>query len=136
MRVTRRQLLPAVVEEFQVALGETRGVRSFRLDDLASAPDEVLHRVVPVRGTARRIHLVDGFACVDCGDRAVRLFPADQVHLDAWNACDGRRDLGDVVDLVAGRWALDREDASALVRALFLRLLRARVLVPGTPGGP
>lgn len=135
MEITRRQLFPAVLTELQVALGETRGVRSFRLDDLAAAPEEVLRTIVPVRGSGRPVHLADGFACVaDDAGALVRLFPAEQVHLDAYNACDGRRDLATIADQVAARWQLDAAAAFQLVRALFLRLLQARVLLPGNPG--
>jgi hypothetical protein len=47
MDVTRRLLLPAVLEELFVVVGESHGVHSFRMGDLRTAPEDVLGSVVP-----------------------------------------------------------------------------------------
>lgn len=135
MDVTRRHLLPAVLEELFVAMGETHGVRGFRLSDLHDAPDEALRGVVPVRVPDRRVFLDGGHVCTDGNGSRVRLFPAEQAYLDAFNACDGSRDLAGVAAVVEGRWDLGEDDAFSLVRDLFLRLVAADVLVPSNPGG-
>jgi hypothetical protein len=135
MEVTRRHLLPAVLEELFVAMGESRGVRGYRLADLADAPDDVLRRVVPVRVPDRHVFLDGGHVCSEGGGGRVTLFPADQVHLDAFNACDGSRDLACIASVIRERWEVGEDEAFALARGLFLRLLAADVLVPANPAG-
>lgn len=135
MDVTRRHLLPAVLEELFVTMGESRGIRGYRLSDLRDAPDDVLRTVVPARVPDRHVYLDGGHVCSEGGGGRVRLFPADQAHLDAFNACDGSRDLAGVVSVVRERWEIAEGEAFVLVRDLFLRLLAADVLVPANPAG-
>lgn len=134
MDVTRRLLLPAVLDELFVAVGESHGVTGFRMGDLRTAPDAVLGSVVPVRATDRGVFLADGHVCTlgDAGEQ-LRLFPVGQVHLDAFNACDGRRDVAAVAAVVAKRWEVGPDEAFDLVRELFLRLLAVGVLLPANP---
>lgn len=135
MDVTRRRLLPAVLEELFVAVGESHGVRGFRLADLPDAPDDVVRGVVPARVPDRRVFLAGGHVCADGAGGRVRLFPAEQAYLDAFNACDGSRDLAGVAAVVLERWEVGEDEAFGLVRDLFLRLMAADVLVPANPGG-
>ena len=134
MDVPRRLLLPAVLEELFVTAGESHGVPGFRMEDLQTAPNEVLGSIVPARATDRGVFLADGHVCtLDHAGEQLRLFPVGQVHLDAFNACDGRRDVAAVAAVVAERWEVSPGDAFALVRELFLRLLAVGVLLPANP---
>ena len=134
MDVTRRLLLPAVLEELLVAVGEYHGVHGFRMGDLRTAPDEVVGSVVPVRTPGSRVFLADDHVCtLDHAGEQLRLFPVGQAHLDAFNACDGRRDLTAVAAVVAERWDVTPDEAFHLTRELFLRLMAAGVLLPADP---
>ncbi|HWS57402.1 MAG TPA: hypothetical protein VN257_02595, partial [Actinotalea sp.] len=137
--VTRRLLLPAVLEELLVAVGEYHGVHGFRMGDLRTAPDEVIGGIVPVRAAGCRVFLADGQVCtVDRAGEQLRLFPVGSFELDAFNACDGQRDVAAVASGVAERWDVSPDEAFDLVRDLVVRLLAVGVLLPANPleGGP
>jgi hypothetical protein len=136
MDVSRRHLFPAVLTEIRVAIAEGNGIKGFRLTDLEHAPDDTLRAIIPARvaGPHVSINKCMVLAC-DASGVELSLFPAEQDHLDVFNSFNGRQDLGAIAEGLASRSGLMYDEAFGAVRALFLHLLKAGVVVPANPLG-
>ncbi len=133
---TRRQFLPALLQEALVTLGMLRGGQGARLADLGSLPDEQLARLRPVVNPACDI-AVDAdqvWARYKRTGAAVRLFAIDEAEkLTAFNRFDGEHTLGEVGALLAEEWGWDQAKGFALARDLFLTLVGQGVCLPKDP---
>ncbi|NMB88139.1 MAG: hypothetical protein GYA17_07250 [Chloroflexi bacterium] len=128
----RRGLLRAMLSELEAYNDQVDGKPTLKIADLASLPDEELAQIRPVRQPECKISLRDGLvwarpaATLD----PVVLFPVDAPALAAFNLFDGKRDLREVSQALAGPTRWPPEKCWAYTRGLFLKLANQRVCVP------
>lgn len=133
-KINRRKLLPYLLNEIGVVMGEFQGVKSFQLGEIDQLPDEALLQMIPARDPGCQIFIADGFVC--SGERsgeALQLFPTEQANLDIFNAFNGRQTLRQVVEQIMDKQACSFEEAFPPVKVMFLQLLKLRVILPKNP---
>jgi hypothetical protein len=130
--IDRRQALLAVVTQFKVCDGQSRGGNAHRLSGLGSLGDEVLGLLSPALVPGCRIEEGEGlvWARLPGAKRPVALFPADSPARSVFGCFDGST----TIDVLAGRLAAEQEWTQAkafdYVRGLFLHLVTLGVCAP------
>lgn len=129
-RVTRRELFTSLIPEAE-RRRPTGDRPAYRLKTLGILADADLAEVTPalVAGTRLSISegMVLGWAPTDEAPR--RLFAAERTNLLILDALDGQTTLGAIADEVREETELS-EQSFPYVRALFLKLVLARIATP------
>ncbi|WP_310600607.1 PqqD family protein [Desulfobulbus sp.] len=128
----RRVYLHSLLAGAVAAVDELRGKPHFRLDQLETLPETVLHGMVPVVHRDQRIRIEDGWLLTqergeaDFG-RCLRL---DARQEYAVNRFDGQHALGGICELLAAEFGISRQTAAATVRQLFVALAQQGICHP------
>lgn len=132
----RRGFFKQMVSEALGAAEEAAGRPQFRLDEIPSLPDDVLAGLVPqVREDAEIVVTDAGVqAKLRTRQEPVVLFAHDAVDTFVFNRFNGSTPLGRAARELSAAMSLDGPDAFACARALFVRLVRLRVVVPANAG--
>ena len=129
----RRGFFRLFAREGVAALDELRGRPQLRLADLPQLPDATLAQLAPA--ILEGVTVIPGDQQVSArppaSEKAIVLFPRDPVPVFIFNRFDGRTTLGEISQELSADRQWTEGQSFAAVKALFLRLVRLRVCVPG-----
>jgi hypothetical protein len=129
-RVTRRELFTSLISdaEHRRSMGDRP---TYKLKTLGTLADVDLAEITPVLVAGTRLSVSEGmiwgWAPTDKAPR--RLLAAGRMNLLILDAIDGRTSLGAIADEVREETELS-EQSFPYVRALFLKLVLARIATP------
>lgn len=133
--VSRREFLPALLQETLAVVGSFRGRQSFRLAELGSLPDHQLAQIKPIVNPAHEIFVDQGYVC--SRDRktgaTLKLFPMEKENLAVFNLFNGAHSLGQISQYLSEELDWDEAESFARARDLFLSLVNHLVCVPKDP---
>jgi hypothetical protein len=132
LRFGRRRVFHALTRELRTAVEELRGVRHFRLDQLADCSDERLATVVPTWRSHGPVRVVDNrlVKCEADGSVSSVLFELSESQRRLLVLFDGVRSLACIGQDWAVETGLPRQDAFAQAKRLWLPLAELGILVP------
>ena len=129
--MTRRQFFQTLWKEFELLGQRQQGVKAQKLGELGCMSDEALAPLMPRILPGCQISLRDGdLWAVPASQPAMRLFPADQLTVAAFNLINGRNSIMQIAARVQSLGPLPPERAFAFSRGLFLTLVKAGVCLP------
>ncbi|MDR2549548.1 MAG: PqqD family peptide modification chaperone [Desulfobulbus sp.] len=128
----RRVYLHSLLAGAVAAVDELRGKPHFRLDQLETLPEAVLHDMVPVVHRGKRIRIEDGWLLVREQAEAdfTRCLRLDAQQEYVVNRFDGQHALSGICELLAAKFGLPRQTAAATVRQLFVTLAQQGICHP------
>jgi hypothetical protein len=128
----RRTFFRALFQEAIIIRGSLKGGQGGRLSELGSLPDEQLARVRPILTPEYETFVDQGhvWGRNKTTKAVLKLFPAEQENLVAFNMFDGQHTLGEIGRRLAQEMGWDEAAAFAHARDLFLSLVGPMVCVP------
>lgn len=132
LRLSRRQLLALLREQFDAADERSCGKAVYRLVDLGRLDDAALAGLIPQVLPETHIQVLDGWVWAQPPDdaEARRLFQICTPALQAFNLLNGRRTLDEAGRLLTAELGCSETEGWRTVKALFLSLVEQRVCVP------
>jgi hypothetical protein len=133
--VSRREFLPALLQEALVLIGSFKGRQSFRLSEMCNLPDDRLVQVRPMVNPEHEIFMDEGRVCSRARKTGATLvlFPIEGETLAVFNLFNGSRSLGEIGRHLAGEMGWDEAEGFARAKELFLSLVNHLVCVPRDP---
>jgi hypothetical protein len=131
-QVSRRQFLPALVNDFLVSCDKTNGRPTFRLSELGTWEEEKLATVIPRVVKDCKINVEDGFVWGQPPKtgRPIKLFPLDSPATVAFNHINGATSIQEISEEVHLATGWEHERSFSYIRGLFLWLVLTRVCQP------
>jgi hypothetical protein len=131
-KVNRRQYLRSLFANTLAAVDELRGEPQFRLDEIASLPDAVLHGMTPVVFQGMTVRTADGWLLLQKSPDAPfeRLTPLTGPQAYAVNRFDGSHSVAVICAEMEPAFGLSSEAASDLVKSLFVTLAENGICHP------
>jgi hypothetical protein len=131
-QVSRRQFLPALVNDFLVSSDEINGRPTYKLSDLGNWEDEVLGNVIPRVVKGCLITVKDGFVWgrPPKVNQPIKLFPLDSPARVAFNFINGTTSIQEISEEVCRTTGWEHERGFSYIRGLFLWLVLTRVCQP------
>lgn len=130
--VSRRQYLHSFFADALAAVDEFRGEPHFRLDEIGSLPDAVLHAMVPVVFQGMALDTEDGWLLLRKNpdapyERHMRLTAPQRYAVARFT---GHHAIADICTETASAFRLSSEAASDLVTSLFVTLAQKGICHP------
>jgi hypothetical protein len=128
----RRQLFVNMKIELDVAEGEQKGGKGYKLSVLGVLPDSQLESIIPVIVPACEIFLEDNFVWGKRPGSPYRqkLFPQENTTLYVFNWINGRTSLAHIAHYLQKNLGREPAWSFAFTRGLFLHLVQLQVCVP------
>jgi len=130
--VNRRDFFRLLLGEAVVFFEEILGVQHKRTSEIASLPDALFLRIVPVRVRGCELCTRDGELLVRHADKTdyVVVAEANRANSMLVNAFDGKISLGEAVVRLAALTGWDQATCVTHTRQLFIALVTERVFLP------
>lgn len=130
--VSRRHLVPALVNDFLVTCESVDGRPAYKLADLGIWQDDQLSVLTPRVVKDCRITVEQGFVFGQppSAKKPIKLFPLDSPATFAFNLIDGTRSLQEISDSLVAQTRWDSSRSFAYTRGLFLWLVLTCVCQP------
>jgi len=131
----RRDFFRSVLGDVAAFADELAGRPQFQISELWSLPDDALAKIIPaVHPQAEILVGADHVAArVPQNTEPVFLFGQEPTEAFVFNRFNGMTPIAEIADEVVGGFGETPERAFAIVKGLFLRLVRLRVCVPANP---
>jgi hypothetical protein len=132
---SRRQFLPALLQEMFVIAGAFKGRQGFRLSELGSLPDSQLAQIKPIVNPEYEIFMDQGHVCSRSRrtEATLKLFPIEKENLVVFNMFNGRHSLAEIGERLSQEMSWDEAKGFEHARDLFLSLISHLVCVPKDP---
>jgi hypothetical protein len=134
-KISRRELLSAMLSELDGTTSITGGKEAFRLNDLGDLADEHLAPIIPWLVPDIGLEEIDGvlWASPGADQKPLQLFPLQGAIQLAFEQFNGDRSLGEIGALLANAMDWDQSRGFSFVRGMFLSLVFAQVCFPKNP---
>jgi hypothetical protein len=131
-QVSRRQFLPALVNDFLVSSDKINGRPTFKLSELGKWEDEDLGNVIPRVIKGCLITVEGGFVWGQPPKTGwpIKLFPLDSPAIVAFNHINGTTSIQEISEEVYLATGWEHERSFSYIRGLFLWLVLTRVCQP------
>jgi hypothetical protein len=131
-QVSRRQFLPALVNDFLVSSDKINGRPTFKLSELGKWEDEELGSVIPRVVKGCLITVKEGFVWGQPPkvNQPIKLFPLDSHARVAFNSINGMTTIQEISGEICRATGWDHERSFSYIRGLFLWLVLTRVCQP------
>ena len=131
-QVSRRQFLPALVNDFLVTCDQTDGRPTYKLAELGTWEDDQLAAMIPRVVKGCLITVKDGFVWGQPlkTSKPITLFPFQSPARIAFNSINGTTSIQEISEEICLATGWDRERSFSYIRGLFLWLVLTRVCQP------
>ena len=134
---SRRQVLPALLQELFVMAGSLKGGWAGELASLGNLPEDQLARIRPIVNPQCEIFIDQDHVCSRPRNKktqaALKLFSMEKENLVAFNLFDGQHTLGEIGRRLSQEMGWEETAGFNHARALFLALAARMVCLPQDP---
>ena len=133
--VSRRQYFHSLLSGAVNIVDELRGTPHFQLDHIGSLPEDALRRITPVVRQDITLSIQDDWLLLQNGpgEPFTRHMPLTAHQIAVLNCFDGRHSMAGVCGVMESAFGLPPDEASELVRSLFMTLAGQGLCHPMEP---